>query len=54
MVNGQMGLLLSNGKVDESSYRDATCPDTFAPSHITLATREAGTVANEAEWREKQ
>ena len=33
---------------------DATCPDTFAPSHITLATREAGTVADEAERRKEQ
>ena len=33
---------------------DATCPDTFAPSHITLATREAGAVADEAERRKKQ
>ena len=28
---------------------DATCPDTFAPSHSVLATSEAGAVANEAE-----
>ena len=33
---------------------DTTRPDTFAPSHITLATREAGAVADEAEWRKKQ
>ena len=33
---------------------DATCPYTFAPSHITLATREAGAVADEAERRKKQ
>ena len=33
---------------------DATCPDTLAPSHITLGTREAGAVADEAERRKKQ
>ena len=33
---------------------DATCPDTLAPSHITLATREAGAVADEAERKKKQ
>ena len=33
---------------------DATCPDTFAPSHISLATREAGAVADEAEQKKKQ
>ena len=30
---------------------DATCPDTFAPSHLQLATREAGAVADQAERR---
>ncbi len=30
---------------------DATCPDTFAPSHLQLATREAGAEADHAEWR---
>ena len=29
--------------------RDATCPDTFAPSHLQLAVREAGAVADQAE-----
>ena len=28
---------------------DATCPDTLAPSYITMASREAGAVAEEAE-----
>ena len=28
---------------------DATCPDTFAPSHVALAAREAGNVASQAE-----
>ena len=32
---------------------DATCPDTFAPSHISLATSEAGAVADEAERKKK-
>ena len=27
---------------------DATCPDTYAPSHLALAAREAGAVANQA------
>ena len=32
---------------------DATCPDTLAPSYITLASREAGAV-NRAEEAEKK
>ena len=32
---------------------NATCPDTLAHSHTTLATREANTVAEEAEKRKK-
>ena len=32
---------------------DATCPDTLAPSHITLAAREGGTVAADAEHRKR-
>ena len=32
---------------------DATCPDTLAPSHSTLATREAGAVAEEAEKKKR-
>ena len=28
---------------------DATCPDTFAPSHVALAAREAGNVVSQAE-----
>ena len=27
---------------------DATCPDTFAPSHMTLAAEDAGFAASEA------
>ena len=30
---------------------DATCSDTFAPSHLQLATREAGAVADQVERR---
>ena len=33
---------------------DATCPDTFAPSHVALAAREAGTVASQAESKKLQ
>ena len=32
---------------------DATCPDTFARSHIDLAARGAGAVADQAEERKK-
>ena len=32
---------------------DTTCPDTFAPSHIDLAAKGAGAVANKAEERKK-
>ena len=30
---------------------DATCPDTLAPSHLTLAVKEAGAVAAEADYK---
>ena len=30
---------------------DVTCPDTYAPSHLRLATSEAGAVAEQAEVR---
>ena len=33
---------------------DATCPDTFAPSHVALAAREAGLVASQAEKAKTQ
>ena len=32
---------------------DATCPDTLAPSYISLATREASAIAKEAEQQKK-
>ena len=32
---------------------DATCPDTLAPSHSALATREASAVAEDAEHKKK-
>ena len=32
---------------------DVTCPDTYAPSHISVATREAGAVAAQAEQRKR-
>ena len=34
-------------------YWDATCPDTFAPTHIDLAGREAGAVAKQAKGMKK-
>ena len=33
---------------------DATCLDTLAPSHLRLAVREAGAVADDAEFRKTQ
>ena len=33
---------------------DATCPDTFAPSHLPSATREAGAVAAQAEQSKQE
>ena len=33
---------------------DATCPDTLAPSHSSLAIREAGADATEAKLRKRQ
>ena len=33
---------------------DVTCPDTFAPSYLSLSSREAGAVAIQAEERKKQ
>ena len=33
---------------------DATCPDTLAPSHSSLAVREAGAVAADAEYKKTQ
>ena len=32
---------------------DVTCPDMYAPSHISVATREAGAVAAQAEQRKR-
>ena len=32
---------------------DVTCPDTYAPSHISVATRDAGAVAAQAEQRKR-
>ena len=32
---------------------DVTCPDTYAPSHISVVTREAGAVAAQAEQRKR-
>ena len=35
-------------------YYYATCPDTFAPSHVALATREARAVAFKAEQQKNR
>ena len=59
------GLLRSDGKRPDGTTLvlwqcgkvlvwDATCPDTLAPSHSALATREAGGVAEDAEHKKKQ
>ena len=32
---------------------DVTCPDTFAPSHVMLATSESGAVADQSEDRKR-
>ena len=32
---------------------DATCPDTLAPSYVSIASAEAGAVAREAEHRKQ-
>ena len=32
---------------------DVTCPDTYAPSHLRLATSEAGAIAEQAEVRKR-
>ena len=56
------GLYRSDGKrLDEASIVpwkggkilvwDATCPDTMAPSHSSPASREAGSMAQEAEYK---
>ena len=41
---------LSSGKVQ---VWDATCPDTYAPSHVSKAAREVGAVALKAEQRKR-
>jgi len=59
------GLLCSDGKRPDGTTLvpwqcgkvlvwDATCPDTLAPSHSALATREAGAVAADAEHKKNQ
>ena len=40
-------------KCSQTLVWDTICPDTFAPSHVMLATSEAGTVANQAEDRKR-
>ena len=64
-MNQQAGLYRSDGKRPDGAsvipwkggkalVWDATCPDTLAPSHLSMAVREAGAVANDAEYRKKQ
>ena len=57
------GLLPSDGKRPDGTTLvlcgkvvvwDATCPDTLAPSHSAMATREAGAAAVDAEHKKKQ
>ncbi len=47
------GVMLVPWKSGRLVVWDTTCPDTFAPSHLPSATREAGAVAALAE-RSKQ
>ena len=46
--DGAIVMACKNGRV---LVWDTTCPGTFAPSHLQLATREAGAVADQAERR---
>ena len=59
-----VGICRSDGKIPDGAtilpwkcgrilVWDATCPDTFAPSHIDLARREAEAVAKQAEGMKK-
>ena len=48
------GVSVMPAKNGRSLVLDATCPDTFAPSHVTLAAREAGLVASQAEKAKTQ
>ena len=43
------GATIMPWKNGQTMIRDTTCPDTFAPSHVAHAAREAGTVASQAE-----
>ena len=49
--NGPCDMTVMPWKSGRVLVWDATCPDTFAPSHLQLATREAGAVADQAERR---
>ena len=39
------GVTITPWQVGQTLVWDVTCPDTFAVSHVVLATREAGAVA---------
>ena len=41
-------------RIKFSTNWDATCPDTYAPSHLALAAREAGVVVKQAEQRKSE
>ena len=47
--SGVTGAMIMPWKNVRTMVWDATCPDTFAPSHVAHAAREAGMVANQAE-----
>jgi len=48
------GILVLSWKKGQTLVWDATCPDTFAPSHVGIAAREAGLVASEAKKAKPQ
>ena len=43
------GITLVPWQCGKLHVRDATCPDTYAPSYSAIAAQEAGGVANQAE-----
>ena len=55
-VNGKRpdGATVMPWKCGQALIWDAICPDTYTPSHLALATREAGAVANQAEQRKTE
>ena len=47
------GATVAPWRCGKALVRDATCPDTFAASHVMLATSKAGAIANQAEERKR-